>query len=158
MAFFENKIDAPVIIHYLQPHRPWLIKSDTGGGNPFDNDRKNNDSRIFSSFRNRFGPKIANLLGYRRTEDLRKRWGLTKNNFKAIFSSFGAKKSLEAYETSLTKTLRSVENLTEEVNGRIVVTSDHGEAFGENGVYGHGYYSACRDLDVLREVPWLWVQ
>jgi len=58
----------------------------------------------------------------------------------------------EAYRENLKVTLPHVKRLDEQLTGKTVVTSDHGQAFGEWGVYWHppGVY-----IDVLRKVPWL---
>lgn len=57
----------------------------------------------------------------------------------------------EAYRGNLRRALESVETLVEQVNGRIVISADHGEAFGEKGVLEHpgGVY-----FPELVEVPW----
>lgn len=57
-----------------------------------------------------------------------------------------------AYRENLELTLPHVERLIDLMVGKTVITSDHGNAFGEFGVYGHpgNHY-----LDVLVRVPWL---
>lgn len=57
-----------------------------------------------------------------------------------------------AYIENLQLTLPHVERLCDELPGKTVVTSDHGNAFGEWGVYGHPHN---RYLDCLINVPWL---
>ena len=44
---------------------------------------------------------------------------------------------LAAYEANLTLALRKIETLLPELPPRSVITADHGEAFGECGIYGH---------------------
>jgi hypothetical protein len=56
-----------------------------------------------------------------------------------------------AYRENLELTLPHVRRLREELPGRTVVTSDHGNAFGEWGVYGHG----GPHIPALVDVPWL---
>lgn len=57
-----------------------------------------------------------------------------------------------AYKENFELTLPYVETLVNELEGKTVVTSDHGNAFGEMGIYGHpkGVY-----IPELVEVPWL---
>lgn len=57
-----------------------------------------------------------------------------------------------AYRENLELTLPHVSELIESVSGRVAVTSDHGNAFGQKGVYGHtpGVF-----LPEIVEVPWL---
>lgn len=58
----------------------------------------------------------------------------------------------EAYRENLRLVLAETKRLIEKLNGKIVVTSDHGNEFGRLGVYGHpgGTY-----LPNLVKVPWL---
>lgn len=57
-----------------------------------------------------------------------------------------------AYRENLELTLPHVSELIESISGRVVVTSDHGNAYGQKGVYGHtpGVF-----LPEIVEVPWL---
>lgn len=61
----------------------------------------------------------------------------------------------KAYRENLELTLPSVRDLLDELNGKSVVTSDHGNAFGEWGLYGH---PGKKGLAVLIEIPWLSVE
>lgn len=58
----------------------------------------------------------------------------------------------KAYEANLKLALWHVKKLTTGWVGKAVITADHGESFGEEGVYGHPQGSSVR---ALREVPWL---
>lgn len=61
----------------------------------------------------------------------------------------------KAYEGNLKLVLRHVKELTEKLDGKIVITSDHGEMFGEYGVYSHHKGMYTRQL---MEVPWLEIE
>ena len=60
-----------------------------------------------------------------------------------------------AYRENLDLVLAAVGRLVDSVDGRTVITADHGEAFGEWGIYGHpsGVY-----IDSLVTVPWFVVE
>ncbi|ELZ86144.1 hypothetical protein C453_10013 [Haloferax elongans ATCC BAA-1513] len=59
---------------------------------------------------------------------------------------------VESYKANLRCVLDEVELLLENVDAEtVVVTADHGEAFGEFGVYEHPF---GMPFDVLRTVPW----
>lgn len=59
----------------------------------------------------------------------------------------------DGYRRNLELVLRDVELLLENVDAeRVVVTSDHGNAFGEWGLYGH---LPNTPLPCMREVPWI---
>lgn len=62
---------------------------------------------------------------------------------------------LDAYHTCLSKLLEEVERLVDGVSGDVVVTADHGESFGEAGIYGHPPWAYS---DVLIGVPWIEVE
>ena len=57
-----------------------------------------------------------------------------------------------AYEDNLRLVMGEVKRLVEGLSGKIVVTADHGECFGEHGVYGHDWGIYFKELV---EVPWL---
>ncbi len=57
----------------------------------------------------------------------------------------------EYYERNLRLALEAVKELLPELEGDIVITSDHGEAFGEEGVWEH---HDDTHIPVLTEVPW----
>lgn len=59
---------------------------------------------------------------------------------------------LDIYHTCLSSVLSEVERLVRGVSGTVVVTADHGESFGENGVYAHPPWAYS---DVLIHVPWI---
>jgi hypothetical protein len=58
----------------------------------------------------------------------------------------------EAYEANLRYVLRSVRTLLDNVDGRVVVTADHGNLFGEWGLYGHPMHTP---VPALITVPWV---
>lgn len=58
----------------------------------------------------------------------------------------------KAYEENLEIVLNHVAQLLREFRGKIVITSDHGELLGENGLYGHPW--GMRH-PALIEIPWL---
>lgn len=60
----------------------------------------------------------------------------------------------KAYTENLELTLPHVQDLLNELTGKSVVTSDHGNALGEWGIYGH---PAGVHIPSLVEVPWLMV-
>ncbi|GAB3701864.1 alkaline phosphatase family protein [Halorubrum pallidum] len=57
----------------------------------------------------------------------------------------------DAYEANLRHVLSEVESLASNVDGRIAITADHGNCFGEWGLYGHPMYTP---VPALLSVPW----
>jgi len=60
----------------------------------------------------------------------------------------------EAYKDNFTEVLGSVEKLLPSLQGKVIISSDHGELFGEKGFYGHPADLAIEDLV---KVPWFTV-
>ena len=58
----------------------------------------------------------------------------------------------KVYYENLEIVLEHVSNLINEFVGKIVVTADHGDLFGEHNIIGHPKYRYYKEL---REVPWL---
>lgn len=58
----------------------------------------------------------------------------------------------EVYVENLRLVLEHVESLVSKLDGKIVITSDHGEYLGEAGKLGHPKYSYG---EAVREIPWL---
>jgi len=57
----------------------------------------------------------------------------------------------DAYLANLEYALESVETLLRNVEGRVAITADHGNLFGEWGLYGHPMYTP---VPALLTVPW----
>ena len=60
-----------------------------------------------------------------------------------------------AYRDNLKLVLKAVSALIPKLNGKIVVTSDHGEMLGEHGIFTHHFFIKSPEL---RIVPWLEVK
>jgi hypothetical protein len=56
-----------------------------------------------------------------------------------------------AYEANLRYVLPEVATLVENLSGRVVITADHGNLFGEWGLYGHPMHTP---VPALLSVPW----
>ena len=69
----------------------------------------------------------------------------------AEMGNVGRNKVRSLYRKNLKYVLNYVENLNKKLEGKTVVTSDHGELLGENGVFDHPYDLKARKV---REVPW----
>lgn len=63
--------------------------------------------------------------------------------------------SWEAYKANLKRALKSVEELVTDLEGKIVITGDHGDAFGEKLIKRHpdGVY-----IKELVEIPWFVIE
>ena len=114
-----------MIIHFLQPHAPYIGKTKISRREVNINNNTPKDEAIQEIWRLVINGKIP-------INELKK-----------------------AYEDNLKLVLKEVQRLIEKLEGKIVVTSDHGECFGEWFVYSHpkGIY-----IKELVEVPWLIIE
>ncbi|MFW6040695.1 MAG: hypothetical protein ACOC85_02550 [Thermoplasmatota archaeon] len=56
------------------------------------------------------------------------------------------------YEYNLQYTLKHLSEFLETLEGKIIITANHGECFGENNLWGHPIVTS---IPTLVEVPWL---
>lgn len=125
------------VVHFMQPHRPYL-------GPTAD--------RIRESI------ELSGHAYYRADDGSREkkdgvRWWTAVNQ-----GRISREETLRAYQETLEIVLEEVEHLVDELEGRTVITADHGEMLGERVLsvskpyYGHsrGYLTP-----ELRFVPWL---
>lgn len=122
--------DKRLIIHYIQPHGPWIGKT------RISVDEIGKD------------PSHPSAIDGKWTVDSQV-WELVRQG------RFDVKKLIQADKDNLDLALGEVQRLVGQLEGRIVITADHGEAFGEKFVIGHppGVY-----IRELVEVPWLIIE
>lgn len=154
----KNNTKNKIIAHYMQPHFPYINFSDPqnhdkakkraeGKSSPSLSENKkiilNPVKRLFHSLPKRLQLKIKEALG----EDLGKHERLiVKNNVQRL---------KKIYKQNLEIVLKSLQEVIPKLNGKIIITADHGEAFGENGIWFHQLEV---DSPVLKEVPWFEVE
>lgn len=148
------------VLHYMQPHAPYLSRGKgqklkqirdgirrQGESNAVDAD----DGRgALSSLGDAIRPKIESTL---EGSEFAQKAGLWLELDPVDLVSNGTREAaLELYEENLRIALEGVADLIPELDGRVVVTADHGEAFGEQGVWEHHIET---HIPPLVEVPWL---
>jgi hypothetical protein len=114
-----------MIVHYMQPHHPYIA----------DRQLLDADDGTYRGFEDtgRWPEQITPLRLARRGK----------------VSIHRVKK---AYEQNLRIVMKEVERLKEWLPGRVILTADHGDLFGEQGLYGHG---TNLRVDALVKVPWV---
>ncbi|MFW6047738.1 MAG: sulfatase-like hydrolase/transferase [Candidatus Natronoplasma sp.] len=151
-AIIDTKIKHPkkrIIAHYMQPHFPYLTLD-----NPFNpkNKEPTSHDNIKRTLRNFFGSKTRRILGGKMTRKLLRTLNLPPiNPMDETLRKIGHDGLIEAYKENLKAVLKSLNKLSDELSGEVIVSSDHGEYLGENGFYGHSYLPQHR---ALNEVPW----
>jgi hypothetical protein len=162
---FPNK---RLIIHYLQPHEPYLnFNKKIGYPKPqvYLNNVLIGTNTV--KFKNLDDSNIYKLMKYiaiiiigrKKLSKLRlkvsKIFNLKPiNPMDAIQRVHGDNGLKKLYKENLEIVLSYVSELIQSLDGIIIVTSDHGELLGEDGYYGHGP-SIPHDNPYLRNVPWL---
>lgn len=123
-----NHPNKRLILHFMQPHRPYL-------GPTADELRERVD-----------------LIGYRNEGDGLQIWGAVKEGKVTV------EEVRRAYAETLDIVLDVVEDYLKDATGKSVITADHGEMLGErvfpftSRVWGH---SEGFSTPTLRQVPWL---
>lgn len=119
--------DKRLVVHYLQPHAPWIGDTAITGadlGISYDS-----PSEWFANS-GELGP-----------------WG----EFGVAMDDYSTEHVKQAYRDNVRLVLGEVERLVDDLDGRIVVTADHGEAFGEKFIIEHPPEIY---IEELVRVPW----
>lgn len=160
-AYLSNKDDGRSIIHYMQPHAPYIsggegrkLKQIRKG---FSNKTETDNETKLDSIKQWIQPKIEELLiGRESIMKLGMLLDLDPKVFLKEIRKDGSEETLKSYyEDNLRIVLESASDLVEELDGKIVVTADHGEAFGEEGVWEHHNETY---IPALIEIPWLEIE
>ncbi|QSX00389.1 hypothetical protein [Haloterrigena alkaliphila] len=150
------------VLHYMQPHAPYLsrgkgqkLKQIQKGIRRQEESEKAADGGggALSSLGDTIRPKVEQRL---EGSELAQKAGLWLELDPADLVRNGTREAaLELYEENLRIALEAVADLIPELDGKVVVTADHGEAFGEEGVWEHHIET---HIPPLVEVPWLEVE
>ncbi|WP_336003492.1 hypothetical protein [Halorientalis halophila] len=145
------------VVHYMQPHAPYLAR---GTGQKLKQIQKGirrqdegDGGGVLSPVTDRVRPKVESALD---GSKLAQKVGLWLELDPVDVVRNGTRETaMELYEENLRIAMESVADLVTELDGDVVVTADHGEAFGEQGVWEHHVET---HIDPLIEVPWLEVR
>ncbi|MFC4987774.1 hypothetical protein [Saliphagus infecundisoli] len=151
------------VLHYMQPHAPYLSR---GKGRKLKQIQKgikrqeaesepatDGGTGALSLLGNAIRPKVEERL---EDSGFAQKVGLWLELDPADLLTDGTRTAAMAlYEENLRIALEAVADLVTELDGRVVVTADHGEAFGEQGVWEHHVET---HIPPLVEVPWLEVR
>jgi hypothetical protein len=119
-----------LIIHYLQPHRPYRT---------FGYEKSNHPSEATVGATDEAVENEEGLLETNRWQQL-SRGEIDKSTM------------WNAYVDNLHWVLESISDLVANLNATVVLSADHGEAFGEWGIYEHPPKSPVPEI---RQVPWV---
>ena len=163
MKEIKKEVNKKFIIHYMQPHAPYLSLK-----NLSQPKKKTNSGKRVSKIYNLPGLYKAKnfLLGYiMKNFGTEAVWHLNKIfHFREVLPAHmemawrvvGKEGLRKAYKENLNIVLDNVKKLVDILEGKIVITSDHGELLGEEGLYGHG--PPLPRHKKLIEIPWLTIE
>lgn len=170
----EEYADKRMIIHYLQPHEPYLACTDVERLFSKPEDPRawsmvtafrsvGVDPTTLSSTTLRICNYIAKFLEPKISDNYSILWRVgellklpASTSTAVIRRKYGDARLRKAYTENLKIVLKYVSDLVEELPGdNIVVTADHGERLGENNHYSH---ASGVDDPLLLEVPWFKVE
>ncbi len=144
------------IIHYMQPHFPYI----TEGGFDGWSDIINRNKRInwnLTGIKMSLGDIIKRNIKRKNIWKVKKIFGLRyKHPMEKLIQEGGERKLKEVYKKELEFVMSYVQQLLSKIKDKkIVITSDHGELLGEYGEYGH---HPNMHVNKLVEVPWFEVK
>lgn len=142
------------VLHYMQPHAPYLAR---GGGrklrrirNAIDGQAAADGGGPLAALGDAIRPRVEGVL--ERSELAMKAGLWLELDPDSPWRGGIRETALAYYEENLRIVLEAVADLVGSLDGRVVVTADHGEAFGEEGVWEHHVET---HIPALMEVPWL---
>ncbi|WP_336024664.1 hypothetical protein [Halobellus salinisoli] len=150
------------VLHYMQPHAPYLSR---GAGQKLKQIQKGirkqeerqkaatDGSGRIASIGESVRPRIESAL---EGSELAQKAGLWLELDPVDLVQNGTRETaFELHEENLRIALESIAELVPTLDGTVVVTADHGEAFGEDGVWEHHIET---HIPPLVDVPWLVVE
>ena len=151
------------VLHYMQPHAPYLsrgkgqklkqIQKGIRKQEEAENGDAEADGGTLASMSDTLRTNVESVLD---GSELAQKAGLWLELDPADVMKNGTQEAaLGLYEENLRIVLEDIADLVEELDGKVVVTADHGEAFGEEGVWEHHIET---HIPPLIEVPWLEVE
>ena len=156
--------DKKTIIHYLQPHAPYLEFGSDCAGFPVPDmvtqqvlrgtTRTGSGTQMKTKIYGRLYPVMKKISCWGNHPD----WLLSQalrlppcSPMDMVRRKYGKKGLRRAYEENLSAVLKEIVQLIRYLSGDIVITSDHGEYLGEDCCYSH---FAGSDSPYLRNIPW----
>ena len=149
-----------VVLHYMQPHAPYLDRETSGKLSTIKNgiqaqgaETDGGDPGVVDRIGEALRPRVEQFL---EGHSLMQKAGMwVELDKRSIVTSGTRETALNHYDRNLEIVLDGVADLIPNLEGDVVVTADHGEAFGEDGVWEHHVET---HIPSLVEVPWLEVE
>ncbi|MFW6134895.1 MAG: hypothetical protein ACOC5R_04910 [Elusimicrobiota bacterium] len=140
------------IIHYLQPHSPYIYYSGEGGRIDSRTETKNKGKKEkkYAKGMEKIAKRIFSDETIWKMGDIVGK--LPDGGIGSLWKKYGKGGIIKGYTEDLKLVLNYVKVIIDKYpEKKIVITADHGERLGEKGYYGHS--TTKRDKEVI-EVPW----
>ena len=142
------------VLHYMQPHAPYLSRGQGGKlgqiKEGINRQAESDEEGVIESIGNTVRPKVEKAL---EGSGFAQKAGLWLELDPVELVRGGTRSTaMEYHERNLRIALEEIVDLIDRLDGDVVVTADHGEAFGEQGVWEHHIET---HIPPLIEVPWL---
>lgn len=160
--------DKPLISHFMQPHCPYLSLSSSARvpleGGDWQGAIQTAGEKVKKSLAGIVGSVIEGMVknfrgdleGHRvRIKAMDMLNLIPPRPEELVARKHGDEGLRKAYKKNLKIALTEVVKVVGRLPGRVCITADHGELLGEDGQYGHPFWS---DNPVQREVPWFEVE
>jgi hypothetical protein len=154
--------EGKTIVHYIQPHRPYIScpqeRKVWNIQEKIIEEKESDDTSTKRKMIETTRPlwsKFFWKLPYRMRWKIKDFVGLENPHWGALVQEVGEEEVHEYYQEDLRMALKEVARFVEEVDGKVVVTADHGEALGEHNDWGHQWGS---NNPKQYTVPWLEVE
>ncbi|MFB6208969.1 MAG: hypothetical protein ABEJ56_02405 [Candidatus Nanohaloarchaea archaeon] len=152
---------ARTVIHYMQPHVPFLGR----GKGRLNAHLKKSFSKLKTNggtngvISDQIAEVMPDIISRMEDMELFMKLGLysslDKRSLLQVVSGESTEKLMEFHRENQRKVMEEAKKLVEDLEGDVIITSDHGDAFGEQGVWGHHIE---KHIPPLVEVPWLEVE
>ena len=142
-----------ITAHYMQPHFPYISENYKKYNKYMENRRKIEELRKKTG--NKLWDLLKNNLNIKLASKVAKLFGLASPKM-MIINNEGISGLRRAYEENLREVLKEVVKIIPKLNGKVVITADHGELLGEHGKIGH--YKGVGKYKELWYVPYFEVK
>lgn len=146
--------DMKNILHFQQPHAPYLFPDGSSGGFRNIDKVRNLTNKANEAPKYGISRYVDSFIKYHVPHTLAWTLGLecSRQKYKQMWKERGRKEIIKAYEKNLEVALYHIIKLINDFpNLTFVITADHGERLGEFGKYGHG----GRPSKIMTTVPWM---
>jgi hypothetical protein len=146
------------VLHYMQPHAPYLARESGGKLGQIREGinrqaESDGDQGRLAAVGDKIRPKIESVL--EGSQFVQKAGLWFELNPTDLVRDGTRETAMEYHEQNLRIALEDIAEFVDDLEGDVVITADHGEAFGEEGVWEHHIETY---IPSLVEVPWLEVE